>query len=251
MGMSPENLAQMQQIGLDQSNTQAPVGPDGQEGYAPTPVEGQMSPEMQDPSMDMGMADQYAQQYQDIPPELLQQLAMQGGDPAAMGMGQQQMEPPDPVTQAMITTFDMYEAVAQRQDLDAKVQADVMYTFAQTVKLFSDVQNVGVEQQQQQGVDPELQFQMEMQKMEMQMQFEQQRMEMETQRLQMELEYKRQEAELKLQLQREQADIKLEVEMNKAQMDMEKKQDEHILSMAQKEDEIDGESARESGGSDM
>lgn len=243
-------MDEQNQLGFEQMQQQAPMD---NTAYTPQQFEGGQM-------MDQGFADQFAQQYQDMPPELLQQLSQQGIDPAMdaqqvqgmgmdQGMGMEQQEVPDPVTTAMMLTFNVYEEVLQNQELNLDVRAQTANTLATALKTLSDIQNVGADQQQ--GVPPELQFQMDMQRMEMQMQAEERRLEMETQRLQMELEYKTQELQLKLDLLREQAAIKMEQESLKSQMDMERKQDEHILNMAQKEDEANVQSARSVDGEEM
>lgn len=242
MGMSPEE----QQMMMAQQQ-----GDPGMQQQMDPAMMGQEQPV--DPAMmsgqEPGFADQYAQQFQDMPPELLQQLAMQGGDPTMMQQPEQPEEMPDPVTTAMMLTFQVYEQTLQNEDLALDVRAKAAHTYAQSLKVLSDIQNVGADQQQQ--IDPELQFQMEMQRMEMQTQSEQQKLQMEAQMMQLEMQFKVQEAELKLQIMREQAQIKADQDRAKAAMELDRKEDEHILNMAQKEDEADAQSARDVAGEDV
>lgn len=244
MGMSNIQPDQMNQLGFDMQQQQAPTDTTA---YAPEQMQG-MPPDF---------ASQYQDQYQQIPPELLQQLASQGIDPAMAMQGidpstmqqQQPMEQPDPVTSAMMLTFQAYEQTIQDQELNLDVRATTVKTFADALKVLSDIQNVGMEQQNQ--VPAELQFQMDMERMQMQMRAEQARIEMEQRRMEVELQYKVQEGQLKLELLREQASIKAEQESMRAQMDMDRKQDEHILNMAQKEDEANAQSTGPISGEDM
>lgn len=251
MGMGNIPSDQMNEIAMQQAQQQSPTDTTA---YTPESFAGS-------PQMGNGFAEQYAQQYQQMPPEILQQLAAQGIDPA-MAMQQmavesqqmdpymmQQMEQPDPVTTAMIATFTIYEQTIQDQSLNADVRASVAKTYADALKVLSDIQNVGADTQNQ--VPPELQFQMEMERVQMQMQAEQSRLEMEQRRMEVELQFKVQEAELKLQIMREQASIKADQEAMKAQMDLDRKQDEHILNMAHKEDEDNAQSTGTISGEDV
>lgn len=227
MGMIDPNLNPEEMYG-QQMQEQAPPMDPGM-GMDPAMMEGQMDP------------------------------AMMGMDPSMMGMMQQ--PEPDPLLQlqmlkeqvAMALLNRIMEKLGEPQKLNIDVEAKAIYTYAQAFKTLTDEQPSG-------GLDPEMQFALEQEKVQAQIELDSQRFDLERERMQNEMQLRQMEVESNLQLKQEESQTKLQVMQQQAQikadeselkqeqsyLDAEMKREQHDNNlMLQQEQHVNNEAARQ------
>ena len=181
-----------------------------------------------------------------------QQIMMPPNPNITMGDPQQaamiQPPPPDPaqlsqeaqvvILQTIIKTSTVRGLSAEGGELNLDVFANTINTLATAYKTLKDADN------QKQEIPPEIQMEMEQQKLNSQLQAEQARLQIEQQRAAMELQIKQAEADVKLETMRQQAQLKIEqaqldsqLKAQQAEQDAQIKQQSADLDLATKEDQ--------------
>ena len=202
----------------------------------------------------------YAPALQQIGPEaqtMMPPNMAPGFDPAQAMI---QPPPPDPaqlaieaqvvILQTIIDTKNVQGLSAQGGDLNLDVFANAVNTLATAYKTLRDAD-------QQQGIPPELQLEMEQQRLDTQLQIEQARLKIEQERAALDLELKRAEADVKLQAMQQQAQLKYEqaqveaqlkaeqaaqdaqIKQQNAELDLATKEDKHLQEMSMREQQAE------------
>lgn len=181
----------------------------------------------QDPQEGMMMPPQPSMEdlYSQMPPELMQQLQGAGGDPAAMppmGMEQMNMIPPDPMLQLedmrMQAQIGMLSVITKLTgQLSAEPIQFEMKTGTESILRLTQAFKQ-LEPEAQAGLDPELQFEIESQKLAQEIQMEQARFQLEQARMENEMQIRQMEAQLNAEIKQQEAQVKLETMQQQADL---------------------------------